>query len=233
MSTLLTHPPSDATPLPAEWSLADLQRFLGDVPAHRIRLFPYPGTATEDDAVELQDHEGLHCELVDGVLVEKDMASYKSLLGGMLVTLINIYLQSNPLGIVLPGDGPLRILPTRMRMPDVSFIRWERFPGRKLPTNQRVYRVVPDLVVEILSAGNTRGEMDLKLSEYRRAGVPLIWYIDPHARSAVIYTADGRSGSIDEGGSLDGRDVLPGFTLILRDLFNRFPTDDEVTAADA
>ena len=37
------------TPLPGDWSVADLQAHLGGVPVERIRMYPAPGYATEDD----------------------------------------------------------------------------------------------------------------------------------------------------------------------------------------
>lgn len=200
--------------------MADLQEFLGNVPARRIRLFPHPGTATENDALGIHYREGRLYELVDGILVEKDTASFESFIAALLVHLINKYLDEHALGIVLTEGGPLRILPTRTRMPDVSFIRWERFPQGEMPVHQKVFQVVPDLAVEILSAGNTAAEMDLNCDEYQRAGVRLIWYIDPRSRSATVYTGDGKEERIGEDGSLNGGDVLPGFEGHLRDLFD-------------
>jgi Uma2 family endonuclease len=206
--------------LPAHWTLADLQQHLGGVPADRIRLFPFPGTATEADALRVEHHEDRLCELVDGILVEKPMAYYESIVAGILITLINNYLESNNRGIAAGADGALWILPKKMRIPDVSFICWDRFPDRTLPKDN-VYRIAPDLAVEVLSESNTEGEMNLKLDEYFRAGVRLVWYIDPHSRSARIYTAIDHMRTIDERGLLDGQDVLPGFHLRLGELFER------------
>src|SRR4051812_31126354 len=73
MSTFAENTMIPPAAFPANWSLADLQAHLGGVPAGRIRLFPAPGTATEEDALWLEDHEDRLCELVDGVLVEKAM----------------------------------------------------------------------------------------------------------------------------------------------------------------
>ncbi|MBW3597183.1 MAG: Uma2 family endonuclease, partial [Planctomycetes bacterium] len=92
----------------------------------------------------------------------------------------------------------------------------------RLPAD-RVFRVAPDLAVEILSEGNTAAEIALKLDEYRRAGVALTWVIDPEARTAAVYTLDGRTESFDEDGVLDGADVLPGFQMSLKKLLDRFP----------
>ena len=49
-------------------TLADLLDRLGGVPPERVRFYPLPGTATEEDVVAIDAHEDRLCELVDGVL---------------------------------------------------------------------------------------------------------------------------------------------------------------------
>jgi len=221
MSTATLNAVFPQTVLPTQWTLADLQRHVGHVPLERIRLYPPPGMATEDDAFEIRAREGRLCELVDGILVEKDTASFESLLASLLIHWISEFLDEHPLGIVLGEAGAQRILPRRMRIPDVSFISWDHFPDRRLP-DDRVFKVAPDLAIEILSEGNTASEMEMKLDEYRQAGVRLVWYIDPRARTATVHTAEGSSETLDEDGVLQGGDVLPGFELPLRDLLDRY-----------
>jgi Uma2 family endonuclease len=221
MATVTT--PSTTFPqtvLPTDWTLADLQRHLGGIPLERIRLYPPPGMATEQDALDIADHEDRLCELVDGILVEKVMASYESFLAGIFIQVLNNFLEQHPLGIVLGEGGALRLLPRRMRIPDVSFISWNRFANRKLP-RARVFRVAPDLAVEVLSEGNTEQEMQQKVEEYFSAGAQLVWLIDPEARTARVYTAPGQFSGLTENDSLDGGTVLPGFQLALRELFSR------------
>ncbi|HEX8200111.1 MAG TPA: Uma2 family endonuclease, partial [Isosphaeraceae bacterium] len=115
-------------------------------------------------------------------------------------------------------DGTMRLFPGLVRIPDVSFISWERYPK---PTGRRVAipDLAPDLAVEVLSKGNTRKEMERKLGEYFRAGVRLVWYADPKARTARVYTAPDRCVLLREDDTLDGGDVLPGFRLPIRDWF--------------
>lgn len=145
--------------LPTNWPLADVQQHLGGVALERIRLYPPPGMAAIEDALAIADHEDRLCELVDGILVEKVMATYESLLAGFLIHLMHQFLDENPLGILLAPDGPLRILPEKMRIPDVSFISWDKFPNRQLPRD-RVFAVAPDLAVEVLSEGNPPKAME-------------------------------------------------------------------------
>jgi Uma2 family endonuclease len=210
--------------LPVEWNLADLRKHLGGIPLKRIRLYPPPGMATEEDALRLHEREGYLCEVIGGTLVEKVMGAYESVLAGLILQWLNDFLEKHPIGVALGADGMLRILPKRTRVPDVSFIRWERFPKRKLPRD-RVFAVAPDLAVEVLSPGNTPAEMDVKLKEYFRAGVHLVWYIDPERKCAKVYTSLEDVSEVDQSGVLDGGDVLPGFRIKLRDLFTRVPRE--------
>lgn len=213
-----------ATELPIKWNLADLRKHLGGIPLQRIRLYPPPGMATERDALEIQRREGRVYELIDGTLVEKAMGYYESVLAGRILQWLNNYLDKKPLGVAAGEAGYLRMLPKKMRAPDVSFISWKRFPKRKLPRDE-VFAVVADLAIEILSPGNTPTEMALKLKEYFRAGVRLVWYIDPQRRRATIYRSLKDSTEIDESGTLDGGKVLQGFRIKLKTLFARAPRE--------
>ncbi len=63
-----------------ELTLADVLRQLGGISPKRIRFRPAPGTATEKDVIEIRDRERRLYELVDGVLVEKVMGYWESVL---------------------------------------------------------------------------------------------------------------------------------------------------------
>lgn len=205
---------------PSGWSLADLQEHLGGIPAHRIRLVPAPGYATEQDLVDIADREDRLYELEDGVLVEKPMGWHEAILATLISGKIAAYLETHDLGQVLGADGALRILPGKVKLPDVAFIGWHRFPKQRLG-RRPVPALVPDLVVEVLSETNTPAEMDRKLKQYFEAGVLLVWYIDPAKRSARLFTSPSEVPELDEDGWLDGNPVLPEFRLSLRWLFER------------
>src|SRR4051812_44781424 len=135
-------------------SLTQLRRHLGMIPAERIVLDPAPGTATEAD-IELLKKRGRLCELIDGVLVEKAMGWKESLLAGVIIQLINNYLDHHPLGIALGEDGFLRLMPAMVRAADVSFVSWGRVPGEDEP-EQGIPDLAPDLAIEVISKGNTK-----------------------------------------------------------------------------
>lgn len=204
--------------IPIEWTMADLQEHLDGIPAHRIRLRPWPGTATVQDVVRMDDHHDRLCELIDGVLVEKAMGFEESWIAAHLLFLLGQFLQQHPLGIVTGADGLIQLLPHQVRIPDVAYFAWERLPDRRVP-REAVPHLVPDLAVEVLSASNTPTEMRRKLREYFQADVRLVWYIDPASRTVTVYTNDHDSVELDEDQTLTGDRVLPGFEVPVRQLF--------------
>lgn len=216
-STPTTPPPAAASPFPAGWTLADLQQQLGGIPADRIVLHPPPGLATEQDLLYLADRDRL-CELEFGVLVKKTMGWYESLMASLINFEITLYLRSHDLGQVLGADGTLKILPGMVKIPDVSFISWSRFPKEKLP-RRPIPTLIPDLAVEVLSTGNTQCEMSAKLEKYFDAGVRLVWYVDPDSRTATMWQQRDQPLSVAAKGELDGFDVLPGLRISLSQLF--------------
>ncbi len=202
-------------------TMAELLGQIGDVPLHRIRMRPAPGTATEGDVVAaLEAADKRLCELVDGVLVEKAMSTKEGLLASVISHFLWDYLEENDLGVVLGADGAVRLRFRLVRIPDVSFLPWERLPGGELP-DEAVASVAPALAVEVLSEGNTPAEMGRKLKDYFEAGVKLAWVIDPKTETATAYTSPGRARPVAKDGVLDGGKVLPGFSLPLKDVFAR------------
>jgi|SRR5438067_13903227 len=111
-------------------------------------------------------------------------------------------------------------MPRLVRAPDVSFVSWAKRPEKTVPSDP-ISHLIPDLAVEVLSPKNTRGEILRKLKEYLLGGVRVVWVVDPRKRTADVYTAPDKKTSLDESGTLDGGDVLPGFRVPLAKLFER------------
>jgi Uma2 family endonuclease len=199
-------------------TLADLLAHLGGIAPERVRLHPAPGTATEDDVRSVHDHEGLLCELVDGVLVEKAMGFRESLLAAALIVTLGNFVRPRNLGLVTAPDGMIRLAAGLIRIPDVAFISWDHLPNRRVPTAP-IPALAPDLAIEVLSAGNTAREMARKCREYFAAGVRLVWLVEPETRSVAVYTTPEHSTVLREEDTLEGGAVLPGFALSVRELF--------------
>ncbi len=216
MSTAPARAPNAAT----EWTVADLQRRFGPIPFSRIRQNPPPGTATEDDVVWLNDHEDRLCELVDGVLVEKTVGLEESWLAVRLAVSLSLFVDPRFIGVVTGADGMYRLFKGLVRIPDVAFVSWDRIPDGQLP-EEPIPDLVPDLTVEVISRSNTRKEMDEKLKEYFEKGVRLVWFVRPRTRVVDVYTAADQFARLTASATLDGGVVLPGFAIVVGDLFRK------------
>ncbi len=200
-------------------TLADLLDRFGPIPAERIRTNPAPGTATEQDVIDIEERESRLCELVDGVLVEKTVGIYESNLASRLIYFLNAFVLKLDLGVVTAPDGMMRLAAGLVRIPDVSFISWNQLPGRRVP-RVPIAELAPDLAVEVISPSNTSREMERKRQEYLAAGVRLVWYVFPEQQEVHVYSAD-RHDVLTIDQAISGGDVLPGFTLGLRNLFEK------------
>jgi Uma2 family endonuclease len=107
------------------------------------------------------------------------------------------------------------------RSPDLSFFVKERLQGlEELPTG--FLEGAPDLAVEVLFPNNTIEEIDTKIAEYFENVARLVWVINPVQHYMLVY----RSGQEPDrllkfSDSLDGEEVIPGFTLPMSELFQR------------
>jgi Uma2 family endonuclease len=199
-------------------TIGDLLKRLGDIPAHRVRLHPTPGTATEKDLLQIVERGTGLCELVEGTLVEKTVGYEESEIALLIATYLNLFVLERKLGIVTGADGTIRLFPGLVRIPDVAFASWNCFPDRKRP-KVPIPHIAPDLVVEVLSKSNSKAEINRKLGEYFQAGVRLAWVVDPKKRIVRVYTSADQSVVKQDQDSLDGGDVLPGFSLPLAQIF--------------
>jgi Uma2 family endonuclease len=198
-------------------SLASVVHHLGDIAPQRIHLRPAGGPLTEADWLSLPDPKRF--ELVDGLLVEKAMGIYESRLSATLLAILEAFVQTKRLGFVLGEAAPCR-LEGNLRMPDVAYFSWQRFPERRVP-RVAVLDLAPDLAVEILSPSNTAAEMARKRDEYFRAGTRLVWEIEPQLQQVRVYSAAEVFTAFHAGDTLPGEPVLPGFSLLVQELFDR------------
>jgi Uma2 family endonuclease len=146
------------------------------------------------------------------------MGFREGFLAGRLLILLSQFVDPRNLGLVSGADGMMQIFPDLVRIPDVAYASWARFPEGCVP-DEPVPHLVPDLAVEVLSRGNTPREMDRKVDEYFAAGVRLVWLVDPVKRTVAVYTSAQDRHSLSATETLDGGNVLPGFTVPLGELF--------------
>ena len=144
-----------------------------------------------------------------------------------LIYLLGAYVYPRRAGVVM-GEAGFRIEsnPDTVRAPDVAFVSGDR----NIAWRARGFGMyAPDLAVEVRSPDDRSGELIAKVADWLKAGVRVVWVIDPVRPSAQIYNADGDVLVLDADGVLDAADVLPGFSCTLAEALDTGrPTGDPV-----
>ncbi len=172
---------------------------------------------TPEDLLNMPDSKSY--ELVDGQLVERKMGTESSWVGGELLAMLRQFCKNRQLGWAFPADNGYECFPHDpglVRKPDVSFVRYGRFPGGALPKGWS--KIPPDLAGLVLSPNDSIYALEDRLEDYRKVAVPLVWVISPNSRSVRVYRGDGSSSHVREDEELSGEDVIPGFRCVVREI---------------
>jgi Uma2 family endonuclease len=163
--------------------------------------------------------DGLY-EVVDGQIMEKTLGAYEVDIANLLKDLLAVFAAQHGLGRVhMEALFLIDSVRGLKRRPDLAFLSRDRWPiGRRAPRKD-AWDVIPDLAIEIVSPSNSASEIILKVTDYLRAGVRLLWVIYPLESMAQVFDSDSTSQIITNEGILEGGAVLPGFQLPLATLF--------------
>ena len=180
-----------------------------------------PKIWTDEEFMALPD-DGHHYEIINGELI--DMGNSGALHGyvcSTLMILLGGYVRQHNLGAMLDSSTAFKMKNGNKRSPDIAFFAKERLQGiAVLPSGY--LEGAPDLAVEVLSPGNTVEEIDDKLTEYFENGSRLVWVINPTQHYVLVYRSAQEPDRLLKGkDSLDGEEVIPGFTLAIADLFQK------------
>ncbi len=173
---------------------------------------------TPADLLALPDNNNL--ELVNGEIVEKNVSVLSSRVEGIVFRKLDQFCETNQQGPVFPSSNGIQCFPdepAKVRKPDVSFVKRERFSVQHW--HEGFLTIHPDLAVEVISSNDLAADLNEKIEDYLAAGIPLIWIIDPIACIVTIYRGDGTVTKLHENDELTGEDIIPGFHVKVAELF--------------
>lgn len=177
-----------------------------------------PAVELEPAWLDVQDRDDL-AEFVNGHYVEKQMGAESGMISMRLAIRVGAVVLANKLGEMFDANTPCQCFPkdpTKVRKPDTSFISTSRLPATMPKGN---LKIAPDLAVEVVSPTDKAEEVEEKVSDYRNAGVKLVWLLYPATKTILIRRLDRTCTELDETGTLSGEDVVPGFSCPVADLF--------------
>jgi Uma2 family endonuclease len=170
------------------------------------------------DFVNLPENEERLFELIDGEAVEKVPSNaYASNIAGLIIFFLRLFLREHQIVGYVTGEAGGYMVGGERYAPDVAYISKQRQSEiARLGYNPNP----PELAVEVETSTSTKAKQRLqtKMANYLAVGT-LTWVVYPKTKTVEVHTPGKpmRLFGIDD--VLDGSDVLPGFTLAVRDLF--------------
>jgi len=157
-------------------------------------------------------------ELIAGKVRAKPVANFEH--GNISSNLVFFYRLFDPnreIGVMLSGEITVKIGPKDSPIPDVSFWTKSRIPAKTPGAAPR-----PDIAVEVWSPKDLKnpGDARRKVARYLDAGVLIVWVVNPKLKGVEVHRP-GQTGPelLDSTGELSGENVIPGFKMPVRKLF--------------
>jgi len=175
---------------------------------------------TAEQLIRLPPDRGKRYELRRGELLM--MTPSGALHGDVtmaLGTLMRVYASQKKLGKVLAAETGFKIHsdPDTVRAPDVAFVARERIPSTGVPRGY--WELTPDLVAEVVSPNDSAADVQDKVEEWLNAGVRRVWVVYPDTQTVHVYRSLKEVSVLKPGDTLDGEDVLLGFSCTVEEIF--------------
>jgi Uma2 family endonuclease len=153
-------------------------------------------------------------ELIDGVAVAKMSPKYfhARSTGKLYVILTDWATNYGRVEI----EWAIELTETYSPVPDLSYVSFDRLPATW--EENAACPVAPELVIEIISPGQTFGQMIQKASIYLSNNVLRVWIIDPSAQSLTVFYADAAPVTYT-GEQLISDPIFPDLSIITKQVF--------------
>ena len=129
------------------------------------------------------------------------------------------YVEASDLGVVFAAETGFKLAtdPDTVRAPDIAFVSKTRI--EQLGEFEGFWPGPPDLAVEVISPGDSHATVENKVEEYLSAGTRAVWLVDPRRRTVTVYRSSSDSTILTEVDTLEGGDILPGFSCHVAEIF--------------
>jgi Uma2 family endonuclease len=153
-------------------------------------------------------------ELINGEIIEVSPGrTNNSALEHILSYAVRLHCENNNIPCYISGgDGAFNVN-EHVVAPDFAYKRTPMSDEYPDP-------VAPEWAIEIISPTDKASDIRDKRNIYIEAQI-LYGELYPDAQSVDVYEPGKLKRTIDLNGALDGGDVIPGFSILLKDIFSR------------
>ena len=123
------------------------------------------------------------------------------------------------LGVAFNSSAGFTLPNGAIRAPDASWVKRERWEALSQEEKEGFAPLCPDFVIELRSSSDGLSSLQEKMREYLANGARLGWLIDPQSQRVEIYRHHREVDILEQPEQLSGEDILPNFTLSLRQVW--------------
>lgn len=172
------------------------------------------------DFVHLPENAAMSFERINGEIVEEMPSNLlSSVLASFLIKLISNFLDLNGRYAWVTGEqGGYDVTDDDTFAPDVAVILKSRQPRFSA---EGFNPIPPDFAIEIISPSGLKTPRRIrdKLAAYEEAKIPLVWLLYQNRQQVDVYRFGRQTRTAGLDDTLDGGDVLPGFTVTVKAIF--------------
>lgn len=174
---------------------------------------------TAKELLSMPDY-GLRSELIRGEV--RWMAPAGNVHGRLAVNVtisLGPYVRENDLGVVFAAETGFKIAsnPDTVRAPDVAFVSRERVEA--VGEVEGFWPGAPDLAIEVISPNDLYTEVEEKVADWLEAGAGMVVVVNPRNKTVAVRRTPSEITVLEESDTLDGADVVSGWSLPVRDIF--------------
>ena len=184
--------------------------------------FPFVGKVSDEQYIEFcQSNPDLRVERTsEGDLIIMSPTGGKSGAQNFyLTTNFGRWVETDGTGKGFDSSTEFSLPNGANRMPDVSWVRLERWNALSDDERKQFPPLCPDFVIELRSPSDRLNDLRSKMTEYMANGAQLGWLIDPFEKKIYVYRLNAAIETMDDPSEIFGEPLLPGFTLDVQALW--------------
>ena len=175
----------------------------------------YTTVAEFESLIDRPENDDRRFELINGEIVEKVPTETHGTYAANVATDLTLYKRANGGRVSVEARYRAEDDDRNDRLPDVSYTRADHLQPA---VSDGAVLHMPDLAVEIQSKNQSAQFMLDKAHYYLENGAAMVWIVYRNRTVRVMTPMSNKLFTLED--TIDGGDVLPGFTLAVRDIFS-------------
>ena len=175
---------------------------------------------TAEELLDIPD-DGFRYELVRGELVRMaPTKNYHGEIAAYVTGSLVPHVRRNSLGKVYTAEAGFTLAsdPAHVRVPDIGFVRLQNIERIGRPDS--LWPEPPDLAIEVISPSDRYSDVEEKVFDYLEAGTQMVIVLESRTRTAKVYLSRTDVTVLTEEDTLDGADVVPGWSMPVSEIFD-------------